>query len=609
MNRINGPSDLKKLKTGQLGQLACELRDKIIEAVSTNGGHLASNLGVVELTIAIHKIFDSPKDRIIFDVGHQSYAHKLLTGRLDKFDTLRHFGGISGYPNPDESPHDQYHTGHASTAISLGAAEVVAKRLSGGDHKIVVVVGDGSLTGGESFEALNHLGQLNEDILVVLNDNQMSISPSVGAVSLLTSKFRAALFYRMVSRSTGKIMSRMGSFGNWALGTGMKMKAALKRILMADQYFEQLGFKYLGPVDGHDIPLLLAFLGRIKHIKGPVLLHVATKKGKGCSFAESMPTQFHGTPPFEKANGETKPNGRSFSGVFGETLLDLAKKDPKIIAITAAMSDGTGLAKMQKELPRQFIDVGIAEPHAVTLAAGLAKNGFRPVVAIYSTFLQRAYDQIIHDVALMGLPVMFAIDRAGLVPDDGPTHQGIFDIAYLSTIPELTLMAPSTAKELQEMLAIGLSLPGPVAIRYPKDLASKEASAPVELGKATLERSGDDVLLAYFGGLRGEAHKTAQLLVQKNIGCSVLNLRFGMPIDFETISEHSNGKKIVVTIEDGILQGGIGQKIKNLIGENIFNFGVSSEFPPIGTREQLLARYGLDHKSIGDFILSKLDKA
>ncbi len=607
LENVGNPKDLKKLTEKQLNLLACELRDSIIEAVSKSGGHLSSNLGVVELTIALHKVFDSPSDRIIFDVGHQCYAHKMLTGRQRFFDTLRQKNGLSGYPDPVESPHDHYHTGHASTSLSLATGEVISRDLKGESQKVIAVVGDGSMTGGECFEAMNHLGHLKKDVLVVLNDNQMSISQSVGAMSLLISKFRAALFYRRVSHHIGKGLSRLGKFGEWTLVTIDKIKGSIKNFLMSNQYFEQLGYKYLGPVDGHDIPLLIAFLARIKKIRGPVLLHVITKKGKGCSYAETKPTQYHGTTPFIASNGESKLGGKSYSAAFGDILCDLAADDKKIVAITAAMSDGTGLNGFQKKFPKRLFDVGIAEPHAVTMAAALAKNGFKPVVAIYSTFLQRAFDQIIHDVALNNLPVVFAIDRAGLVPDDGSTHQGIFDLAYLSMIPNMTIMTPSCAKELEQMLKLGISLNSPCAIRYPKDLIDATDSEPVKLGKSSVESSGKDILMVYVGALRTQLVDASKLLAEKGISCEIINLRFIEPLDCETLRISSKGKKLVVCVEDGVCDGGVGQRIEALLGVPILKIAINKEFPPIGTRQELIEWAGLNSQSIANQILESLN--
>lgn len=607
LENIGSPKDLKRLTNKQLNLLACELRDSIIEAVSKSGGHLSSNLGVVEMAIALHRVFNSPSDRIIFDVGHQCYAHKMLTGRQRFFDTLRQKNGLSGYPDPAESPHDHYHTGHASTSLSLATGEVISRDLKGESHKVIAVVGDGSMTGGECFEAMNHLGHLKKDVLVVLNDNQMSISQSVGAMSLLISKFRAALFYRKVSHHIGKGLSRLGRFGEWTLVAIDKIKGSIKNFLMSNQYFEQLGYKYLGPVDGHDIPLLIAFLTRIKKIRGPVLLHVITKKGKGCSYAETKPTQYHGTTPFIASNGESKSGGKSYSSTFGEVLADLAAEDDKVVAITAAMSDGTGLNDFQKKFPNRLFDVGIAEPHAVTMAAALAKNGFKPVVAIYSTFLQRAFDQIIHDVALNNLPVVFAIDRAGLVPDDGSTHQGIFDLAYLLMIPNMTIMAPSCAKELEQMLSLGISLNSPCAIRYPKDLVDTTDTEPVKFGKCSIELDGKDILIIYAGSLRAQATSAAKLLLEKGLSSQIINLRFIEPLDNETLRTSLKDKRLVVCIEDGVCDGGVGQKIESRLGVPILKIAVNKKFPPIGTRQELICWAGLDSQSIANQIMESLN--
>lgn len=606
LDGINSPKDLKKLNERQLPELAREIREKIISVMSKNGGHLASNLGIVDLTIAIDYVFNSPEDTVIFDVGHQCYTHKILTGRNDRFDSIRLENGISGYPNPSESPHDHYSTGHASTAIGLVAGEALARDFTGGKRKIIAVVGDGGLSGGESYEALNFLGQKDTDVIVILNDNEMSISKSVGAMSLLTSKFRASAAYRSLSRKIGLWFMRMGKFGEFMLFQGMKLKSVFKKALMADQIFEQLGFKYLGPVDGHDISTVITFLGHIKKFNMPVLLHVKTKKGKGCDFAECKPTQFHGTAPFAIENGDTKPAEKSYSALFGETLTRLAGNDTRIVGITAAMAEGTGLSIMQAKFPDRVIDVGIAEPLAVTIAASLAKNGMKPVVAIYSTFLQRSYDQIIHDVSLNNLPVVFAIDRAGVVPDDGSTHQGIFDLAYLSNIPNMTVMTPSTGDEMVQMLKLALTLSTPSAIRYPKSRINENLSEPLLLGKASLERDGSDVLICYFGSMRDAAHQAAGMLEQKGVSAAVLNMRFAKPIDFESVLNHLKGKKLVVTVEEGITDGGAGQKIVAKCNIETITIGIDDAYPAIAKRDKLLELNGLDAQSIFDKVAKEL---
>ncbi len=598
LETIDSPSRLKSMKNGQLDGLAEEIRREILRYVSDKGGHLASNLGITELTIAIHKVFDSPIDRIIFDVGHQCYPHKMLTGRLKMFQCLRQSGGLSGYPHPHESPHDHYHTGHASTALSLATGEVLARKLKGEDRQVIAVVGDGSLTGGESFEALNHLGSLGEDVVVIFNDNQMSISPSVGALSLLTNKFRASLTYRSLSHSIGESVSRMGGFGEWLVGVGMRIKTALKNILLKNQYFENLGFKYFGPIDGHNIGLMVAFLKRMKKMNGPVLLHVLTTKGKGYKYAEDGPTRFHGTPPFETSNGNQKKSSRSqtYSMAFGQSVLEMMRRDKKIVAISSAMLAGIGLSQVEKVFPDRVLDVGIAEPHSVTMASALAKAGMKPIVCLYSTFLQRAFDQVIHDVSLMNQPVVFAIDRAGLVPADGPTHQGVFDLAYMSMIPGMTVMVPSSAEELDHILKLAVSMESPVAVRYPKDITPDENNtSPVLLGKSCTERVGDRVLLINIGALKQHVTVACDKLSGLGVSGGLVNLRFAKPIDWETIEKSSKGKDLIVTIEDGVTDGGIGQRIKShLSGQRVINLGVVGDIPPVGTRSELLARYGLD---------------
>lgn len=609
----------------QLEQLATELRQTIIDTVSRRGGHLAPNLGVVELTLALHSVLDLPRDRLIWDVGHQAYAHKLLTGRRDRFDSLRQRHGISGYPRRCESPYDCFGTGHASTAISAAVGMAVARDLQGEDYNVVAVVGDGALTGGMAYEALNHAGHLRTRLVIVLNDNKMSISPNVGAISHYLNRLRLARHY---TRAKGDLLAvaRHVPGGVRAYALAERVKGSVKHLLLPGGLFEEMGFTYFGPLDGHNLGQLQEVLREVIRQPGPVLVHVVTKKGKGYLPAEEDPAHFHGTSAFDPANGRPlvpatpSPSPArvalplpTYSEVFAETLIRLAAGDPRVVAITAAMPEGTGLDRFARVYPRRFFDVGIAEAHAVTFAAGLATAGMRPVAAIYSTFLQRAYDQIIHDVALQKLPVLFCLDRAGLVGEDGATHQGVFDLAYLRIIPNMVVAAPADGRELQGLLRTALKLDGPMAIRYPKgavpapwpeDAYSPDRlPEPLPVGRAQVRRNGQDVALLALGPMVARAEQAAERLAAAGIRAAVVNMRFVKPLDEELLHEMACSLPALVTIEEGVTAGGLGSAViewLQLAGlrRPVSCLGVPDRFIEHATQEQQREEVGLTVDSI-----------
>ncbi|MDW7675694.1 MAG: 1-deoxy-D-xylulose-5-phosphate synthase, partial [Bacillota bacterium] len=531
LNKINSLEDFKQIPVNKMDQLATEIREFLIKSVSATGGHLAPNLGVVELTLALHYVYNSPNDKIIWDVGHQSYIHKLLTGRKDRFGTLRQFGGISGFPKISESPHDTFNTGHSSTSISAALGMAKARDLSGDNYQVIAVIGDGALTGGMAFEALNHAGDLGTDIIVVLNDNEMSISSNVGALSSYLSRLRTDPMYEKGKDEIEQLLKRIPAIGSKVLRVVDRLKDSLKYLVVPGMLFEELGFTYLGQIDGHHFGDVKTVLERAKQIKGPKLVHVITKKGRGYHHAESNPNKFHGIGSFDLETGEAigKKNAPTYTEIFGKTLVELAENDDKIVAITAAMPDGTGLTPFSKKYPDRFFDVGIAEQHAVTMAAGLATQGYKPIVAIYSTFMQRAYDQVLHDVCLQKLPVIFAIDRAGLVGEDGETHHGLFDLSFMGNIPNLVLMSPKDESELKDMLFTATKLNGPVAIRYPRGsglgVALKESFMELSVGKGELIVEGDQLTIAAVGNMVQTAIAAAKILKDKGIAASVINSR------------------------------------------------------------------------------------
>jgi len=604
MNMIDSPRDLKKLHPNQLERLAQEIRDKIIRVVSRNGGHLSSNLGCVELAIAIHWVFNAPNDKIVWDVGHQAYAHKLITGRRDSFATLRQHGGISGFPFREESDYDAFGTGHSGTAISAAVGMAIARDLRGSDENIVAIVGDASLCAGPSFEALNHAGGDVRKLIVILNDNEMSISPTVGALAAYLNRLITTPIYNKILAETDYILEKIPNIGPRMIRTRKRILESIKRLIVPGAFFEEIGFRYFGPVDGHDLRSLIHMLQRIKDNPGPVLLHVITRKGKGYKPAEEEPEPFHSSVPFDVATGKRKPPPQqSFSETFGETAIELAERDPTIVCITAAMAKGTGLDKFRERFPRRLIDVGIAEEHAVIVAAGLAASGYRPIVAIYSTFLQRAFDQIVHDVCLQKLPIMFAVDRAGFSGEDGPTHHGVFDLSYLGIVPHMTIVAPKDRKELRDMLHFAVKQRGPVAIRYPKGPGmSTTVAGPIEtieLGKAKVEREGVDVAVFALGSMVEHALGAASALQEEGISAMVINARFAKPLDRELLREVAESTGYVVTVEENVLLGGFGSRVADLLEREglhsvrLLRIGVPDEFTKHGERFLLMEKLGL----------------
>ncbi len=608
---IDRPSDLRLIKKELLPQLAEEIREKIITVTSQKGGHLASSLGTVELTIALHYVFDSPQDKIIWDVGHQAYTHKILTGRRDSFSTLRQHGGISGFPTPKESEYDAFGVGHSSTAISAALGIACARDLSGNNnHKVVAVIGDGSMTGGMAFEALNNAGHLGKDLLVVLNDNEMFISHRVGALAGYLTKLMTLGLVNKLERRVKKFLTRVSFWGIAILRVVRRFKV----LLFPGMLFEEMGFSYLGPINGHNVHYLIEIFQKVKDMKGPVLIHVVTKKGKGYQPAEREPIKFHGTSPFNILTGETeKSKILSYTEVFGRVLIDLAKSNEKIIAITAAMPQGTGLDAFQKEFPKRYFDVGIAEQHAVTFAAGLARAGYRPVCAIYSTFLQRAFDQIIDDVCLQNLPVVFAIDRAGIVGEDGPTHQGAFDLSYLRLIPNMVVMAPKDENELVHMLNTALSWDFPCAIRFPRGqgigVKLDRQYKVLPLGKAEVLAEGNDVAILAIGNTVHPCLLVQQRLEAEGIKANLVNIRFVKPLDEGLIKKIIKKVHKIVTVEENTLSGGFGSSIKELLATDnvrILSIGLPDQFIEHGSREKLREKYGLTADKIaqrvGEFI-------
>jgi len=611
LNHIDSPADLKGLKEEELVALAGEIRAFLLDTVSRTGGHLASNLGCVELSLALHYCFDSLSDRIIWDVGHQAYTHKILTGRRDLFHTQRQYGGISGFPKRSESPHDAFGAGHASTSISAGLGMAVARDLQRGKNKVIAVIGDGSLTGGIAFEALNQAGHLRSNLIVILNDNEMSISPNVGAFSAFLSRKLTGNYYRGLKKEMQGLLKSIPAVGNNILRFARKAENSLKGFLTPGTLFEALGFDYYGPLNGHDIPQLIEIFRNIRSLEGPVLIHVMTKKGNGYPPAEANPAQFHGVGPFDVATGKVvgaKGGATSYTGIFGETLVRLAGEDPKIVAITAAMPDGTGLTPFAKAYPDRFFDVGIAEQHALTFAAGLAAEGFRPVAAIYSSFTQRGYDQVFHDICLQKLPVTLALDRAGLVGDDGPTHHGVFDLSYLRHLPEMTLMAPKDENELRHMMKTAIYAGRPIAMRYPRGagygvpLDQEITEIPVGRGEELLD--GTDVTIVAIGVTVYPALEAAQLLRERGIAAGVVNARFVKPLDRDLILGAARRTGCLVTVEENTLHGGFGSAVLELLeeeamsGVRVKRLGIPDRYIEQGSQGQLRKDLGLDAAGI-----------
>lgn len=611
LDTLVSPNQIKKMSVTELACLAEEIRQRLIETVSRTGGHLAPNLGVVELTLAIHRVFDTPQDKIIFDVGHQSYVHKILTGRADRFHTLRTKGGISGFPKRSESEHDSFGTGHSSTSISAALGMALARDMNGEDHQVIAVIGDGSMTGGQAFEALNHAGNTDAHMIVILNDNEMSIDKNVGALSEYLSKMRVASSYNRIKHDAESFLKQIPAVGDKAFKTVKKMKDGLSYLLVPPgMLFEELGFHYYGPIDGHNVELLTEILTNAKNKEGPVLVHVLTKKGKGYRPAEEHADVFHGVGKFCVETGEVhkKASAPSYTSVFSNTLVALAETDGDIVGITAAMPEGTGLKKFGQRFPKQFFDVGIAEQHAVTLAAGLAAEGKKPVVALYSTFAQRAYDQLLHDVCLQNLPVVLAIDRAGLVGEDGPTHHGVFDFSYCRLIPKLVDMAPKDENELRHMLYSALSYACPVALRYPRGsgvgVAMDDTLERLPIGKGEVLREGKDVMMLAIGTMVHTAQRAAEMLEQNGIDAGVINLRFAKPLDRELILDVAKKYPYLVTIEENALAGGVGSAILELLNDaglydvKMLRLGIPDRFIEHGNRSLLLADLGLDEETI-----------
>lgn len=619
LKQIKTPQDLKQLSITELKSLAQEIREELVQVVSKNGGHLAPNLGVVELTLALHYLYNTPQDKIVWDVGHQAYVHKLLTGRYEQFSTVRTYDGLSGFPKRSESEYDVFDTGHSSTSLSAATGLALARDLSGSKHRVVAVIGDGAMTGGMAFEALNHAGHLGSDLTVILNDNEMSIDPNVGAMSEYLSRVRTNPSYNKSKDDVEDLLKKIPGIGDKMFKAADKLKDSLKYVLVPGVLFEEFGFKYYGPVNGHDLSALLSVMENAAKIQGPVLIHVITQKGKGYLPAEKNPDQFHGIGAFDIETGkvlkkQTKP---TYTNVFGKTLVQLGKENEKIVGITAAMGQGTGINLFHEAYPERTIDVGIAEQHAVTMAAGLALQGYQPVVAIYSTFLQRAYDQVLHDVALQNAPVVFALDRAGIVGDDGPTHHGVFDISYLRHIPNMVVMAPKDENELRHMLYSALNYKQPVAIRYPRGEGvgvSFDADLKVlPIGQGEYLQQGEKVSLLAYGSMVEKAKETAEILQEKmGITPTIINMRFVKPLDAAKLMEEYQKQHLLVTMEEHALEGGFGSAVLEFFNEQqiydakVLRIGIDDSFVPHGNTALLQELSGLDSATIAKKIMGAL---
>ena len=611
LDRVDSPDDLKKLSMDELGELCKDLRARIIEVVSTRGGHLASSLGAVELTVAIHYVFESPSDKIIWDVGHQSYPHKLLTGRRDRFDTLRQHGGISGFPKRSESEHDAFGTGHASTAISAALGHAVARDLQGRSHKVVSVVGDGALTGGLAYEGLNQAGDQGRDIVVILNDNEMSIARNVGAMAKYLTKLLSAPIYRRLESDVWELLGRIPSVGGRARGVVRRVKEGFQNLIVPAVIFEELGFKYYGPVDGHDLPELIKIMRQLREVRGPVMLHVVTTKGKGYKFAEADSESYHGVGSFNPHTGASGKSGsaKTYTQAFGEAAIEIAEREPRLVAITAAMPDGTGLVPFKERFPDRFFDVGIAEAHAVTFAAGLAAAGMKPIVAIYSTFLQRAFDQIIHDVALQGLDVVFAIDRAGIVGEDGPTHHGCLDLSYMRQVPNMKIACPRDEGSLRHMLWTAVAGEGgPVCVRYPRGpgegVEIRGALQIIPVGKGEVLAEGSDVAFLCVGSCVHRCLRAREILALSGVDAGVVDARWVKPLDGDLVLEVSRRARALVTVEENSVKGGFGSAVLECLqehgaaGDRVLRIGLPDRFVEHGSRERLLEIVGLDPEGI-----------
>ena len=611
LENINNPGDIRTLQVDELNILAGEIRNKIIETVAKNGGHLASSLGTVELTLALHYVFNTPDDKIIWDVGHQAYAHKIITGRRDSFHTLREKGGVSGFPCREESIYDVFGVGHSSTSISAASGIAGARCLKKENYKVIAVIGDGSMTAGMAFEGLNWSGDQEKDLIIVLNDNEMSISPNVGAMSSYLNRI-------MTGQQVTKLRARILRFFKTIPGVGeqmvkftRQMEESLKAFIVPGVLFEELGFQYVGPLEGHKLKHLIKNFQNVKNLKRPVLVHVITKKGKGYKFAEEEPSRFHGIGPFDIETGESvvQSNGpKAYTEIFGRTVVNLAREDERIVAITASMCTGTGLDRFAEEFPERFFDVGIAEQHGVTFAAGLATEGFIPIVAIYSTFLQRAYDQVVQDVCLQKLPVIFALDRGGIVGDDGPTHHGLFDYSFLRAIPNIIMMAPKDENELQHMLKTAVECGSPVSIRYPRGkgmgVPIEDAPRTLEIGKGEVVHEGNDIAIVAIGSTVYPALEAARKLKSEGIEATVINGRFIKPLDTELLCDIASTVKKMVTVEENALMGGFGSAVLELLEERgisgitVKRLGIGSEFVEHATQAELRKKHGIDEEGI-----------
>ena len=623
LNRIEKPEDVKALTVRELEQLASELRHFIIDTVSQNGGHLAPNLGTVELTLALYSVFSFPEDKLVWDVGHQAYTHKILTGRKDAFHTLRKKGGITGFPNRSESVYDAFGVGHASTSISAALGMALARDAKGEKNQVIAVIGDGALTGGESFEALNNAGDLGTKLIVILNDNEMSIDANVGAMSEYLSRIRIAPQYARAKRDMGSLLMSIPHIGDKVYKTASHLKDGVRSVLVPGSLFEEMGFHYIGPIDGHNIGLLEEVLASAKEMEGPVLIHIHTVKGKGYKPAEQAPEKFHGVGCFDPSTGKSAKKAGcapSYTSVFSKALIDLAKDRPDILAITAAMPSGTGLKAFGQAYPKRFFDVGIAEEHAMTLAAGMAAAGMHPVIALYSTFAQRAYDQLIHDVCLQNLPVTLCLDRAGLVGEDGPTHHGVFDLSYLRQMPNMCVMAPKDEEELRHMLATAIAIEGPAAVRYPRGaglgVPLTDSLETLPVGKAEVLQEEGDIAFLAVGTMVEKAKEAAAILKEEGIEAAVVNMRFIKPLDTELLGEMARTKRLLITAEENVLAGGFGSAVAEYLADHgievpLLRFGIPDRFIEQGTRRELLSLCGLQSDEMAERIrerLSQLDE-
>jgi 1-deoxy-D-xylulose-5-phosphate synthase len=611
LDKIDSPADLRLLPEASLEQLAREVRAFLLESVSRSGGHFAAGLGSVELTIALHYLFQTPEDRIVWDVGHQAYPHKILTGRKDRLHTIRKWDGLAPFPKRAESRYDTFGVGHSSTSISAALGMAIAAELTGSERRAVAVIGDGAMTAGVAFEALNHAGAQQIDLLVILNDNDMSISPNVGALSNRFAQILSGKLYTTVRENSKKVLSQMPPV--WELAR--RAEEHVKGLIVPGTLFEEFGFNYIGPIDGHDLPALLSTLRNIKQLHGPQFLHVITKKGKGYALAEADPVKYHGVTPFDPKIGivpSNKPSPPTYSKIFGDWVCDMAAVDPRLVAITPAMREGSGLVRFEKEFPDRYFDVAIAEQHSVNVAAGMACDGLKPVVAIYSTFLQRGYDQVVHDVVNQDLPILFALDRAGVVGADGPTHNGSYDVSFLRCLPNMTMMAPADENECRQMLYTGFMLDGPAAVRYPRGggpgVEISEEMQALPFGKAQLRRNGKRVAILAFGTMVAPA-----LAVAEAIDATVINMRFIKPLDADMVLDMAASHELLVTVEESVVAGGAGSAVAECLADagvsaNIANCGLPDRLIQHGSRDEMLADAGLTTDGIGRFIQERLSR-